>query len=43
MGAFNDLDLDEFHGLLKSIEWEEGEKVQLLVRTDEDEIFEEVD
>lgn len=43
MGAFNHLDLNGLMRLLKSLEWEDFEQVQLFARTDEDQIFEEVD
>ncbi len=43
MGSFNYLDVDGLMRLLKSLEWEYYEQVQLFARTDEDKIFEEVD
>jgi hypothetical protein len=43
MGAFNYLDIDGLMRMLKSLEWEDVEQVQLFARTDEDQIFEEVD
>lgn len=39
MGAFNNLDIDDFLEVFDSIEWEEPECVQLLVKGEHEDLF----